>query len=190
MVGSLGQVDRLEISRFVPFEDVFDFDEGFGGDFRFVADGRVIFPAVGVVSVADAPGDLFRSGLYDEVQGRPRLLQLGGEGVVAVDATYLQPFLPVVTDLQMYVAGEPYISGYTTQEGAHAASDRQEWTQVFSSEPSQQSAQRLWADGVRWLWLRETPEDAIMQLKPWASVVYANDQVTILQLSDPGANSE
>ena len=110
--------------------------------------------------------------------------------LVAVDATYLQPFLPVVTNLSMYVAGEPYISGYTTRAGAEAAAVRQERTRSLLEEPSQSSASALWADGVRWLWLQKTPKSTVDLLGPWSSVAFANDQVTILQLNDPGANSE
>ena len=110
--------------------------------------------------------------------------------LVAVDATYLQPFLPVVTNLSMYVAGEPYISGYTTRAGAEAAAIRQERVRSLVDEPSQSAARTLWADGVRWLWLQMTPEKSIDLLRPWTSVAFQNDQVTILKLNDPGANSE
>ena len=110
--------------------------------------------------------------------------------LVAVDATYLQPFLPVVTNLSMYVAGEPYISGYTTRSGAEAASVRQERTRSLLVEPTGDAARALWADGVRWLWLQKTPARTVDLLEPWASVAFANEQVTILQLNDPGANSE
>ena len=110
--------------------------------------------------------------------------------LVAVDATYLQPFLPVVTNLSMYVAGEPYISGYTTRAGAKAAAVRQERTRSLLVEPTQDAARALWTDGVRWLWLQKTPKSTLDLLEPWASVVFVNEQVTILQLNDPGANSE
>ena len=110
--------------------------------------------------------------------------------LVAVDATYLQPFLPVVTNLSMYVAGEPYISGYTTRAGAEAATVRQERMRSLLVEPTQDAARALWVDGVRWLWLQKTPKTTFDLLEPWASVAFANERVTIFQLNDPDANSE
>lgn len=112
------------------------------------------------------------------------------EEIVAVDATYLQPFLPVVTDLTIYVAGEPYISGYTTKEGVQAAHVRERRVQEFLESPSADAAQALWTDDVRWLWLQMTPQSMIKPLLPWASVVRASDHVTILRLNDPDANFE
>jgi len=129
--------------------------------------------------------------------------------LVALDASYLQPFLPVVTNLSMYVAGEPYISGYTTRAGAEAASLRQEQVRSLLVEPSQRAADEretrvsnflenpstdaaaaLWADGVRWLWLQMTPQSTIVGVQPWTSAALASDQVTILRLNDPDANFE
>lgn len=110
--------------------------------------------------------------------------------LLAVDATYLQPFLPVVTDLTMYVAGEPYISGYTTSAGVRAAAERELRVRNFLENPSTDTADALWADGVRWLWLQMTPQDTIEELQKWASTTLANDQVTILRLNDPDANFE
>jgi hypothetical protein len=127
--------------------------------------------------------DLNGAAMWLEPQVQP------GE-LVAVDATYLQPFLPVITDLTMYVAGEPYISGYTTTEGVQAADVRERRVQEFLESPSADSAQALWTDDVRWLWLQMTPQNMIEQLSPWASVVRASDHVTILRLNDPDANFE
>ena len=110
--------------------------------------------------------------------------------LVAMDATYLQPFLPVVTNLSMYVAGEPYISGYTTRDGAAAAATRKDQMRALLDNPTRRAADKLWTDGVRWLWLQETPGNAIDRLRPWALVSFTNEQVTILRLNDPGANFE
>lgn len=127
--------------------------------------------------------ELNEAALWLEPQVQP------GE-LVAVDATYLQPFLPVVTDLTMYVAGEPYISGYTTAAGVKAANVREERVRAFLEDPSRSSAEALWADNVRWLWLQKTPRIVIEKVQGWASVVRTNDQVTIIRLNDPDANSE
>ena len=110
--------------------------------------------------------------------------------LVAMDATYLQPFLPVVTDVTMYVAGEPYISGYTTAAGVRAADVRKSRVRAFLDSPSAEAAEALWSDGVRWLWLEMTPELTITGVQPWTSTALASDQVTILRLNDPDANFE
>ena len=116
--------------------------------------------------------------------------QVADGELVAEDATYLQPFLPVVTDLTMYVAGEPYISGYTTVDGARAAIQRQERVDAFLASPSDATVGALWDDRVRWLWLRMTPQERIEGIQPWASVVLQNDHVTIMRINDPGASSK
>ena len=110
--------------------------------------------------------------------------------LVAMDATYLQPFLPVVTNISMYVAGEPYISGYTTAAGAAAAHTRKARTEAFLSAPSSATAQDLWNDRVRWIWLKMTPDPNRSDFEPWASVTLATEEVVILRLNDPDANSE
>ena len=116
--------------------------------------------------------------------------QVADGELVAEDATYLQPFLPVVTDLTMYVAGEPYISGYTTSDGARAAIQRQERVDAFLVNPSEETAGALRDDRVGWLWLRMTPPERIEELQSWASVALQNDQVTVMRINDPGANSK
>lgn len=109
---------------------------------------------------------------------------------VALDVTYLQPFLPVVTNLSMYVAGEPYMSGYTTVAGAEAAMLRQAEVAAFLDGPSLSTAQALWSADVRWLWLQMTPPSRLSALDPWATPALTNEYVTVLRLNDPDANSE
>ena len=152
----------------------------------------------GVGALTDAPETGLAGSQAGLVQWTPRLNEAAlwlapqvAEGeLIAVDATYLQPFLPVVTDLTMYVAGEPYISGYTTMAGVQAADLRESRVRNFLENPSTDAAAALWADGVRWLWLQMTPQSTIEPLQQWASTALASDQVTILRLNDPDANFE
>ena len=148
--------------------------------------------------LTDAPEAGLAGSTADLLQWSPELNeaalwlapQVADGELVAVDATYLQPFLPVVTDLTMYVAGEPYISGYTTAAGVRAADVRELRVRDFLDNPSFDAAEALWADGVRWLWLQMTPESTIVRVQPWTSRAFASEQVTILRLNDPGANFE
>ena len=149
-------------------------------------------------TLTDAPEAGLAGSTADLLQWSPELNeaalwlapQVADGELVAVDATYLQPFLPVVTDLTMYVAGEPYISGYTTAAGVQAADVREMRVRDFLETPSTDAAAALWADGVRWLWLQMTPQSTIEPLQQWASTALASDQVTILRLNDPDANFE
>lgn len=149
-------------------------------------------------TLTDAPEAGLAGSAADLLQWSPELNetalwlapQVADGELVAVDATYLQPFLPVVTDLTMYVAGEPYISGYTTAAGVRAADERESRVRNFLENPSTDAAEALLADGVRWLWLQTTPQTTIEPLQQWASTALASDQVTILRLNDPDANFE
>lgn len=149
-------------------------------------------------TLTDAPEAGLAGSAADLLQWSPELNetalwlapQVADGELVAVDATYLQPFLPVVTDLTMYAAGEPYISGYTTAAGARAADERELRVRNFLENPSTDTAEALWVDGVRWLWLQMTPQSTVEPLQEWASTALASDQVTILRLNDPDANFE
>jgi len=81
----------------------------------------------------------------------------------------------------------PYTSGYTTAAGLGAITSRGSLTDAFLSNPSEAGLDALQAVGVKWLWLQE-PHD-LAGLEQFGSLAYENDEVAILRLNDPGANS-
>ena len=107
--------------------------------------------------------------------------------VTAMDGPLRQPFLPLVADARMLVAGLPYTSGYTTEAGLGAITSRESLTDAFLSNPSEATFGALQAIGVKWLWLQE-PHD-LAGLGQFGSLAYENDEVAIVRLNDPGANS-
>ena len=109
--------------------------------------------------------------------------------IVAVSRPHLQPFLPIVSDRQMWVAGLPYTTGYTTARGIAAADERLAVVSRFLEAPDDQTALLLESAGVRWLWLTPESFEALPRLRPWTEIVVSDPDVALLRLTGPGANS-
>jgi len=167
-------------------------------DFPWEADSwEVGKPSNTLPAFSDKPGDAEGlSQTLSVVQWSPQLNEAAlwlrerveAGDVTVMNAPTLQPFLPIVANTQMLVAGLPYTSGYTTAEGLKAIADRALVTESFLKTPNPDTLDALRSLNVEWLWLQGPPElDALEQ---FGSLEYKNDEVAIIRLNDPGANSE
>ena len=111
------------------------------------------------------------------------------EEIVAVSRPNLQPFLPIVSDRQMWVAGLPYTTGYTTASGIATADERLEVVSSFLAAPDNQTALELESAGVRWLWVTPESFDALPRLNAWTELAISDPDVALLRLTGSGANS-
>ena len=111
------------------------------------------------------------------------------EQIVAVSQPNLQPFLPIVSNRQMWVAGLPYTTGYTTTRGIAAADERLAVMSRFLSAPDDETALLLESAGIRWLWITPDSFDALPRITPWTEIVMSDRDVALLRLNDSDANS-
>jgi hypothetical protein len=109
--------------------------------------------------------------------------------LVAMDLAWHEPFLPIMSGVPAYLGGLPYTSGYTTASGAAQIEPRKALVEGFTSSPTAAAAAQLWSGGVRWLWVQTLHGSELDRLSPYGRIAFSNDEVAVLQLSDPGASS-
>ena len=109
--------------------------------------------------------------------------------VVAMDASISQPFLPIALDSPVLLAGQPYTDGYTSATAARSIPDRFAAIDDFRLTASPAAHQYLWDMGVRWLWLEFSPDGDADRLSSVTELVFADTDVAVLKLNEPGANS-
>jgi hypothetical protein len=108
--------------------------------------------------------------------------------IIATTNPYSEAVLSATTGLRMYVAGIPYVNGYTNQQGFTAFERRLANIEQLVSQPSEEVASELRNERVRFLWIDTltTPTEGTDQL---GQVVFADDAVIIVDLSASNSNS-
>jgi hypothetical protein len=134
----------------------------------------------------------------DRVQWSPGLqeaaLELraasGPQDVVAMDYSIIQPFLPITAERRMLLAGQPYVDGYTSSAAASTIPERFARFDEFRMTGSPAAHRWLWDNGVRWVWLQFSPRPDAERLSDMTSPLVLTDEVAVLRLNAPDANSE
>jgi len=108
--------------------------------------------------------------------------------VIGTTNPYSEAVLSATTGLRMYVAGIPYVNGYTNQQGFTAFERRLSNIERLVSQPSEETVEELRNEQVRFLWIDTltTPTQGVADL---GRVVYADDAVMIVDLNASNSNS-
>lgn len=114
----------------------------------------------------------------------------GPDDVIAMDYSILQPFLPTMVQRKVLLSGQPYIDGYTSAAAAATIPERFAAVQELRLSASPDAHRWLWEQGVRWIWLQFSPVPDAERIAGITTPLVINEEVAVLRLNDPDANSE